>query len=219
MRLAYRRYYGTAVTQGERHSVTFRREDAERRFLTANEPMWAFFEPELRRRLSELEADASTGDRVHAALLEMLPAGEASVEAVAKRLMVSSRTLQRRLRDAGTSYQVVLDESRSVGPPLPVELEPACSRVLLPARVRRPQLLLPGLPRLDRRDARTRPHRSHPLGRLPPGLGATSVTTISPSVTAVASASTSRSLEPWLTRIGSSRAMMTGSRSGGPGAV
>lgn len=110
--LAYRRYYGTAVTQGERHSVTFRREDAERPFLTANEPMWEFFEPELRRRLSELEADASTGDRVHAALLEMLPAGEASVEAVAKRLMVSSRTLQRRLRDAGTSYQVVLNETR-----------------------------------------------------------------------------------------------------------
>lgn len=74
--------------------------------------MWEFFEPELRRRLSGLEADASTGERVHAALLEMLPAGEASVEAVAKRLMVSSRTLQRRLRDAGTSYQAMLNETR-----------------------------------------------------------------------------------------------------------
>ena len=110
--LAYRRYYGTSVSRGERDSVTFSREDAQRPFLTANEPMWEFFEPELRRRLSELGAGASMGERVHAALLEMLPAGEASVEAVAKRLMVSSRTLQRRLREAGTSYQAVLNETR-----------------------------------------------------------------------------------------------------------
>jgi AraC-like DNA-binding protein len=101
-----------AVSDGERNTVTFSAEDAARPFLTANEAMWEFFEPELRRRLSELETGSTMSERVRAVLLEMLPAGEASVEAVALRLMVSPRTLQRRLREEGTSYQAVLNETR-----------------------------------------------------------------------------------------------------------
>ncbi len=111
-RSAYRQYFGVPVSVGERASVTFGAEDAARPFLTANEAMWEFFEPELRRRLSELETGATTSERVHAVLLEMLPAGEASVEAVAQRLMVSPRTLQRRLREEGISYQAVLNQTR-----------------------------------------------------------------------------------------------------------
>jgi hypothetical protein len=45
--------------------------------------MWEYFEPDLRLRLSELEAGASTGDRVRAALVELLPAGRAGLDAPA----------------------------------------------------------------------------------------------------------------------------------------
>lgn len=109
---AYHRYLGVGIRHGAQASITFSAADAERPCLTANEAMWAFFEPELRRRLAELDRDASMTERVRAVLLEQLPAGQASVEAVAAELAISPRTLQRRLKKEGTSFQAVLSETR-----------------------------------------------------------------------------------------------------------
>lgn len=67
---------GTRVRKGT-HAVTFAADDATRPFLTENEPMWRFFAPELRRRLSDLQAEATVAERVRAALHETLPAGTA----------------------------------------------------------------------------------------------------------------------------------------------
>jgi AraC-like DNA-binding protein len=74
--------------------------------------MWEFFEPDLRRRLSEIDEKASTTDRVHAALLELLPSGDASMNMVSKKLGTSTRTLQRRLKQEGQSFQTVLNSTR-----------------------------------------------------------------------------------------------------------
>lgn len=108
----YRAYLGCAVEEGERRSVSFTSADAARPFLTANESMWQFFEPQLRRRLSEIESDATTAERVRVALLEFLPAGTATAERVARELAISTRTLQRRLRDENTTFQATLDATR-----------------------------------------------------------------------------------------------------------
>ena len=109
---AYRDYFGVAVTKGPAWSVAFSAQDATRPFLTANDRMWSFFEPELRRRLSELEAGTTAEERVRASLLERLPTGAGSMGAVAHDLAMSTRTLQRRLRDEGTTFQRVLDDTR-----------------------------------------------------------------------------------------------------------
>ena len=87
-------------------------EDAERPFLTANEQMWTFFEPELRRRLSELDEAATMSDRVSSVLLEMLPGGHSSIQEVSRQLRVSTRTLQRRLKGEGTNFQHILNQNR-----------------------------------------------------------------------------------------------------------
>ncbi|MCZ7415705.1 MULTISPECIES: AraC family transcriptional regulator [unclassified Streptomyces] len=108
----YHEFFGAAVERGPLQSVTFSARDAERPFLTADERMWDFFQPELRRRLSELEAGATTADRVRAALLEQLPAGSAAMETAARTLAVSTRTLQRQLRSEGTTFQAVLNDTR-----------------------------------------------------------------------------------------------------------
>jgi AraC-like DNA-binding protein len=92
--------------------ISFRPADTERPFLTANENMWQFFEPELRKRLSELDGSATTADRVKAALLELLPSGQASIEPVSKKLGTSTRTLQRRLNQEGKSFQSLLNSTR-----------------------------------------------------------------------------------------------------------
>ena len=109
---AYEDYLGVAVTAGGADSVTFSAMDARRPFLTADDRSWEFFEPELRRRLAELEDDASIPERARAALIELLPAGRATMPAVASELAISTRTLQRRLREAGTSFQTVLNQTR-----------------------------------------------------------------------------------------------------------
>jgi len=74
--------------------------------------MWAIFEPELRKRLADLEGNATFSERTQAVLLEGLPSGRFGMGDVARRLAVSSRTLQRRLRGEGTSFKAVVDTTR-----------------------------------------------------------------------------------------------------------
>jgi AraC-like DNA-binding protein len=108
----YTEYFGVAVRQGPSPLISFSPADAARPFLTANEKMWQVFEPELQKRLSELDEWATTADRVHAAFLELLPSGAASVESVSRKLGTSTRTLQRRLRQEGQSFQALLNGTR-----------------------------------------------------------------------------------------------------------
>ncbi|MBV5332484.1 AraC family transcriptional regulator, partial [bacterium] len=68
--------------------------------------------PGLRKRLSALDAQASTAERVRGVLLETLPAGVSSIEAVAQRLALSKRSLQRHLGDESVSFQDVLSQVR-----------------------------------------------------------------------------------------------------------
>ncbi len=103
---------GVPIESGTRHLIRFAAADASRPFLTASEAMWEQFEPALRTRLAEVDTAASTADRVRAALVELLPAGQASVRDVGRSLAMSTRTLQRRLGDEGTSFQTVLATTR-----------------------------------------------------------------------------------------------------------
>jgi AraC-like DNA-binding protein len=109
---AYREYLGVSITWSPEYTVSFSAREASRPFVTANEPMWESFEPALRTRLSQLEAGATMTGRVHSALLELLPAGSGTVQAVARELAVSTRTLQRQLRSEDTSFQSVLNDTR-----------------------------------------------------------------------------------------------------------
>ena len=101
----YRAFFGTPVESGDRQFIDFSLDDAHRPFLTSNDTMWASFEPDLRRRLGELDNTATTADRVRAALLEALPSGRTSRGAVAKILAMSERSLSRALRREGTTFR------------------------------------------------------------------------------------------------------------------
>ena len=109
---AYREYFGVTPRVGSKEIVEFSAHDATLPFVTANERMWEFFEPQLRKRLSELDVGAAVADRVRGALFELLPSGNPTMGAVAKALAVSTRTLQRRLRGEGTTFQSVLGQVR-----------------------------------------------------------------------------------------------------------
>ena len=108
----YRDYLGIAVQPGDVETIRFSKADALLPFVTANHTLWEFFEPQLRKRLSELEVGAATSDRVKAALFELPPAGDSAMGSVARAMAVSTRTLQRRLRGEGTSFKAVLGSTR-----------------------------------------------------------------------------------------------------------
>ncbi|TNE51816.1 MAG: AraC family transcriptional regulator [Deltaproteobacteria bacterium] len=108
----YEQFFGGIVEKGASFSLCFSVEDATRPFLTANEFLWKSLEPTLNKQLSELTASASMAERVQSLLIEALPAGRASVDAVSKKLALSRRTLQRRLSSEGTSFQAVLNQTR-----------------------------------------------------------------------------------------------------------
>lgn len=108
----YADFFGRRVQHGETFQVVFSALDAQRPFLTANAAMWQFFEPVLDQQLAEINQEATTRDRVDAALFEMLPSGRSSVQEVADLLGLSTRSLQRHLRNEGTSFQQVLNETR-----------------------------------------------------------------------------------------------------------
>jgi AraC-like DNA-binding protein len=70
----------------------------------------------LERQLHELLARLPTGesllDRLRRQIAAQLCGGDPTVEAVARRMFMSPRTLHRRLREAGTSYRLVLEGLR-----------------------------------------------------------------------------------------------------------
>ncbi len=109
---AYTEFFGEKIRRGPAPKLHFSASDAKRPFLTSNEKMWEVFEPDLRKRLAQLDETASTSERVNAALLELLPGGSATMDAVSKRLGTSTRTLQRRLKQEGVSFQAVLNKTR-----------------------------------------------------------------------------------------------------------
>jgi len=109
----YTDYFGCEPELGEGVSIRFSAEDATRPFLTANASMWSFFEDKLSQKLADLDASATTVERVRAVLLEALPSGEASIESVANKLAMSKRTLQRKLTTEAESFQSVLSAVRT----------------------------------------------------------------------------------------------------------
>ncbi|BBP70764.1 AraC family transcriptional regulator [Pseudomonas sp. Seg1] len=108
----YLEFFGCPVVSGQEIAIRFSDSDSRRPFLTANQAMWEFFRPLLDKRLSELDVNASMRKRVRGLLLELLPSGQVSIDAVAGRLAISRRSLQRHLEVEGCSYQEVLVETR-----------------------------------------------------------------------------------------------------------
>lgn len=106
-------HLGIRITRGETVSLTISRDDAERRLVTENPNLWAYFETDLKRKLAAQTGKTPTCDRLRDALYEMLPSGQSSVESACQKLHLSKRSLQRHLQSEGSSFQIVLDATRS----------------------------------------------------------------------------------------------------------
>ena len=111
---AYADFLGVNITPAETNQLIFSKADLLLPFISCNESMWEFFEPELNKRLSLLETDDSYAARVRSALMELLPSGECTIEDVARKLGYSKRSLQRKLQEENTSFQKQLNHTREL---------------------------------------------------------------------------------------------------------
>lgn len=107
-----REYLGIDIEPGPVDAIVFSANDSALPFLTENTEMWSCFAPQLRIRLSELTQSSPIAQRVRAVLLETLPAGQSDITTIARRLAVSTRTLQRQLQVENSSFQAILHETR-----------------------------------------------------------------------------------------------------------
>lgn len=108
----YADYVGCEITIGRHTVLSFHLEDAQRPLVSADTEFFNLIEKELLDRLQARSAPSSLVNRVQRALTEILPSGTVSAERVARRLGLSKRTLQRRLKDEATTFQAQLDQTR-----------------------------------------------------------------------------------------------------------
>ena len=110
------RHFGCPVICGaERNAIVFRATDGQRPFVTRNAELLAMLAPQFENELKQENGDENGEnfvERVRVAIQQKLTGQRPTIEDVADALHVSSRTLQRRLQEDGSSFQRVLEEAR-----------------------------------------------------------------------------------------------------------
>lgn len=110
---AFRRFAGCEVHSGEQIGLVLRAADASLPIISADTAVYRAVEQELLARLKSLSSASGMADRVRREIRDTLPSGRVSAEMVARRLRISTRSLQRKLKDEGASFQAILDETRA----------------------------------------------------------------------------------------------------------
>lgn len=97
--------------ESHRDCITFAVHDVERTLLTGNTLLADLNEKTVSRQLREL-TEGGVVRKVESAISRMLAVGTQSDHEVASALNMSTRTLQRKLKEEGTSYRRILDNIR-----------------------------------------------------------------------------------------------------------
>jgi AraC-like DNA-binding protein len=114
---AIARHFGCEVISGaSQNKIIFRSTDAKTPFVTRNTELLELlapqFEEQLRQSGEEDLAEDNFVELVRRTIQHKLTGHRPSIEMIAQSLHLSSRTIQRRLQEAGYSFQRVLDEAR-----------------------------------------------------------------------------------------------------------
>jgi AraC-like DNA-binding protein len=109
---AWNDFYGCPVQfAAAENGFTLSAADVDRVLPTSNRPLAGVLDGLLTEQLAKLSKD-DVVSRCKAEFLEQLSSGEPSADDIAQRLHMSSRTLQRKLAEAGTNFQKLADECR-----------------------------------------------------------------------------------------------------------
>ena len=111
---AFCNFAGITAEKADVNAITFSLNDLHEPFISFNDAMWGYFEPELAKRLADLDVDDSISARVRSALTELLPGGAGTIDDVAEKLGLTRRTLQRKLAEEKTTFQKQLNSTREI---------------------------------------------------------------------------------------------------------
>ena len=107
------RHFGCEVHCGaNRNAIVFQSSDAQRPFVTRNAELLSVLAPQFEAELKQESSDEAFVEQVRLVIQQKLTGRRPAIEEIADALHVSSRTLQRRLQDGGSSFQRVLEEAR-----------------------------------------------------------------------------------------------------------
>lgn len=106
-------HYGCRVKfKATRNALVFRSADLDRPFVTHNTELLELTGAQLESDLRERNADMDIGEQVKNSLKHALAGKRPTLEQIARELGMSGRTLQRRLTDAGLSFQEIVEDTR-----------------------------------------------------------------------------------------------------------
>lgn len=105
-------HLGTRISGGDKIELTFSAHDADLPLLTRSASLWETLEPKFKSQLETQEGTATLSGQIKQAFAEALPGGAHTVDDMARRLNLSKRSLQRRLSEEGTNFQLLLNETR-----------------------------------------------------------------------------------------------------------
>src|SRR6185436_5815723 len=107
------RHFGCRVRfKANRNALVFRSSDLDRPFVTHNEEVLAVIGAHLESELKARSASMTLGDQLKDALRRSMSGKRPTLQDVAQAIGMSVRTLQRRLTDAGITFQKVLEDTR-----------------------------------------------------------------------------------------------------------
>ena len=110
---AIERHFGCPIVCGaSTNAIVFHAADAQCPFVTRNAELLDMLAPQFEEQLKQCNHPDTFAALVRGAIQERLTGHRPNIDDIARSLHVSSRTLQRRLQDSGSSYQRVLDEAR-----------------------------------------------------------------------------------------------------------
>lgn len=95
-----------------RNAIIFRASDLDRSFVTHNADLLKVVGEQMETEFREWKAGASVGDQVKQTLKRSLAGKRPVLGDIARQLGMSVRTLQRRLTEAGVSFQQVVEDTR-----------------------------------------------------------------------------------------------------------
>lgn len=106
-------YFGCKVVRGAaQNALIFKESDAAIPFITHNADLLDMLAPQFDAEMKQQLVEHSFVEQVRDAIQQRLTGTRPAMHDIAKNLHMSARTLQRRLQEAGSSYQRVLEEAR-----------------------------------------------------------------------------------------------------------
>lgn len=107
------RHFGCPVFFGTaRNALVFNSADAFVPFVTHNAELLAMLAPQIDAEVKKHKRQESFPELVRTTIQRKLAGGRPKMREIAREMHISARTLQRRLGDAGLSFQQILEEAR-----------------------------------------------------------------------------------------------------------